>query len=137
MRIVVWILVGLGVLGLIAIVAVVLIGRSVTQKAEDAQKFAANATQSDCADEAARRAKECEDFGVSCIMDISLFAPGCMSAAKPSEGEEFCAGIPATEDEQAFAVWSQSFCPPRGLDETRCAFIGGLLAGTCGSKGAT
>ncbi len=134
MRIVVWILVGLGTLGLIAIVALALIGRSISQKAEDAQKFAASATQAECADEAARRAKACEDFGVSCMMDISLFAPSCMSGAQSAGGEDFCTNVPASDDEQAILKWSETFCPPRGLDESRCGFIAGLLSGACGSS---
>ena len=134
MRIVVWILVVLGALAMLLIVAVFLIGRSVSQKAEDAQKFAANATQAECAEEAVRRAKACEDFGVSCIMDISLFTPGCLAAAKRSEGEEFCTSVPAPEDEQGTMKWSETFCPPRGLDESRCAFIAGLLSGACGAS---
>jgi hypothetical protein len=137
MRVVVWILVGLGTLGLIAIVALVLVGRSLTEKAETVQKFAANATQADCAEEVVRRAKDCEDFGVSCIMDLSIFAPGCMSGAKPSEGEEFCASVPASEDEQEIVAWSESFCPPRELDENRCAFIAGMLSAACGSAKPT
>lgn len=133
MRIVVWILVGLGTLALILVLVAGLLFRSASQKTEDAKSFAANATQADCADETARRVKDCEDFGVSCMMDISLFVPGCMTSAKRSEGEEFCATVPAASDEKAVAAWREDFCPSRGLDKERCEFVVSLLAGVCGA----
>jgi hypothetical protein len=136
MKIVLWILGVLGVLAVIAVIALVLIGRSASQKAEEAKQFAANATQSDCADEIARRANACEDMGVSCIMEISLFATGCFSGAKRVEGEDFCAGVPAVDDQAGMAKWGESFCPPRALAEKKCGVVVGLLAGMCGAPEA-
>jgi len=131
MKILVGILVGLGAFGLIAIVALVLVGRSLSDRAREARTFAADATHAECADEIARRTNACEELGVSCIMEISLFGPTCFGAAKQSEGEEFCATVPVTEDRDAFQKWSSEFCPPRELAESECSFVGGLLSGLC------
>src|SRR5687767_10510998 len=130
MRVLVWTLVWIG--GLAAVVCVVgfvWFSRVAREQVEEVERFAANATQADCADETARRALRCQGLGVRCMAEVAVFAPGCMTLARRGDGRGFCASLPPAYDFKAMRTWGESFCPPRGLEGERCRFLTAQLWG--------
>ena len=130
LKVVLWIVGILGGLILIVVVAGFFVGRAVMDDAEDAMKFAANATHQDCEDELVKRIKACD--GMSCMMKTAVFGGGCLSSAK-GDRDEYCADVPKDAGKGDFADWRGEFCEYHELTGQKCDFSAGMIVGICSS----
>jgi len=128
LKIVLGVLAGIALLIGTLVAAGLWLGRSMVNTAEDAAKFAANATHERCVTEMSGQLKACD--GLSCTVSRSVWGSSCLAQAQGAR-EEFCGGVPSIEDSNAFLSWQGAFCPHYGLDKDKCAMAAAIVAGYC------
>jgi len=129
LKVVLWVVGAFAVIIVGVIVAGIFMGKSMMDDAKAGSQFAANATHEDCVAELSKRIQACD--GLNCYMQSSMFGATCLGGAK-GDGEEFCATVPALDDEAGLKTWRGEFCAAQSLADDKCDFAVGLVAGFCG-----
>ncbi len=98
---------------------------------EDGQKSGANLTETSCMSAAIERHKADTNRSFGSALRNNLWLSGCLNASKPQD--QFCVGVPSSDEILASAMWSTQMCAKSGIDDSICPNLMQSVSKYCAS----
>ena len=98
---------------------------------EEGQRSGSELTETSCMSTAIDRHKADTNRSFGSALRNSLWLSGCLNASRPQE--QFCVGVPASDEILTMAMWSTQMCAKNGIDDPTCPNLMQSVSNYCAS----